>query len=252
MFRISIITVCLNAENTIRSTINSVLSQDYDNIQYIIIDGKSTDKTLNIINQFKDHVSIIVSENDNGLYDAINKGILLSDGDYVGILNADDVFKNNFVVSLIANTFKLNDNIMSLFADVEFVNKNNILKRKYSSKNWKPSLLRFGYMPAHPTFYCRRDLFDRYGLYRTDFRIAADYELLLRFYNLHKISFKYIPNALVVMNLGGISSSGYKSYLIITKEILKSCKLNHIYANFLFINLRFLFKIPQYLFFSKI
>jgi glycosyltransferase involved in cell wall biosynthesis len=246
MLRVSIITVCFNAAATIESTINSVLNQSYKNIQYIVIDGKSTDNTMDVVNKYTTNISKVVSKPDNGLYEAINKGIALSDGDVVGILNADDIFYDDSIIETIVKKFNENTTTMSLIGDIAFINTSNKITRHYSSKNWAPFFLRFGVMPPHPSFYCRRELFSKHGNYRTDFKIAADFELLLRFLLINKVNYKYINQIIVLMNPGGLSTKNWFSHQIITKEIRKACQLNGIYTNYVFISFRYFFKAIQY------
>lgn len=246
MLKVSIITVCFNAADTIESTIASVLNQSYKNIQYIIIDGKSTDNTMDVVNKFTNKISKVLSEVDNGLFEAINKGIALSDGDVVGILNADDIFYNDSIIETIVKKFNDNTPAMSLIGDVAFINNSKEITRHYSSKNWTPFFLRFGVMPPHPSFYCRRELFLKYGNYRTDFKIAADFELLLRFLLINKVNYKYINEIFVLMNPGGLSTKNWYSQQTITKEIKKACQLNDIYTNYVFISFRYVLKAIQF------
>ena len=246
MLKVSIITVCLNASKTIESTIASVLNQSYSNIQYIIIDGFSNDNSMNIINNYKNKISIIVSEPDNGLYDAINKGIAIANGDVVGILNADDIFFDNSTVENITKYFK-DENTMSVIGDIAFLNEQKQIIRNYSSKFWSPFLFRFGVMPPHPSFYCRRDLFVKYGNYRTNFKIAADFELLLRLLKINKIPYQYMHKIIVLMKPGGLSTKGWLSKITITKEIVKACNLNGIYTNYFLVSFRYLLKAFQFI-----
>jgi len=246
MLRVSVITVCYNAADTIESTITSVLNQSYSNIQYIIIDGNSTDDTMDIVNKYANKISKIVSESDKGLYDAINKGIALADGEVIGILNADDVFFDNSTIAKIMTHFEYDTNLKSVIGDIAFINNNKIL-RYYSSKYWSTLSFRFGIMPPHPSFYCRRDLFIKYGNYRTDFKIAADFELLLRFILIKKVNYKYINNIIVLMKPGGLSTKTLFSQVIITNELLNACKLNGFYTNRILISFRFFFKAFQFI-----
>jgi glycosyltransferase involved in cell wall biosynthesis len=246
--KFSIITVCYNSENTIRETIESLFSQNYKDIEYILVDGNSKDNTINIVNEYRNKFNIIISENDHGMYDALNKGILAASGDIIGILNSDDIYSNTKVLELLANEFNKNPNFDALIGDVAFKSNDKIL-RYYSSKNWNPSKFKFGMMPAHPSFYCKRELFYKYGLYDTRFKIAGDFELLLRFFLINKINYKYLPLQMVDMKLGGLSTSGFKSLYRINKEIKLAFKINSLKSNYIILSFRYFHKIFQYLFF---
>jgi glycosyltransferase involved in cell wall biosynthesis len=243
--KISIITVCYNSEKTIRKTIESVLSQKYQNIEYIVIDGASKDNTINIINEYKDRITNIISEKDNGIYDAINKGISISNGDFVGILNSDDIFHDNDTISCIADKFKINIDLESIIGDIVFVKPNGKFHRHYSALNWTPKKFSWGLMPPHPTFYCKRILFEKFGSYRNDFKIAADYELLIRFLLVNKISYEYIPKILVTMSLGGVSTKNLSSNIRINKEVLRACKLNNINTNIFKLYTKYFYKFKE-------
>jgi len=244
--KISIITVCYNAGKTIEKTIQSVLSQTYENIEYIIIDGMSKDNTLEIIKKYRHKISKLVSEKDQGMYDALNKGVSLATGDIVGILNADDVFASNNIVTEIGNSFK-NSDVDAIIADVAFINKGGNIIRSYSSKHWNPNKFVWGFMPPHPSFYCKRALFSRLGYYRSDFQIAADYELLIRFIYKSKIKYIYLPLLLVLMNVGGKSTNGIKSNIVINKEIKYACELNGLKTNYLKLYSKYFIKIFEFL-----
>lgn len=242
--KISIITVCYNSAATLEETIQSVATQTYKNIEYIVIDGNSKDDTVNIIKKHKAVITKWISEPDKGLYDAMNKGIAMATGDVVGVLHSDDFYHSTDAISIIANSF-LKSNIQCVFADLLFVHPNNINKvvRKFSSKNFKPTGFRFGNMPAHPTFFTYKTNFDRLGYYKTNYKICADYELLLRFLLVNKISYKYIPVNLLTMRTGGISTNSIKSKVLINKEFLKACNENQLKTNYIFLSLRYFSKI---------
>jgi glycosyltransferase involved in cell wall biosynthesis len=242
--KVSIITVTKDAEKTIKDCINSVNLQTYKNIEHIIIDGNSKDKTLSIINEIpQEKQCIILSESDLGIYDAINKGILKSSGDVIGLLHADDFFTSKFIVENMVSYFKTYQ-VDALFAKVTFVDKQDStkIKRIYSSKFFKPWAFRFGFSPAHPTFYVKKNIFQNHGMYRKDLAIAGDFEFMLRVLYLKKITFKYIDECWVTMRLGGISTSGVNSIIKNNREILKSCKLNSVYTNYVFIYSKYLYK----------
>ncbi len=245
---ITIITVCFNSEKKIKNTIESVINQEYKEIEYIIIDGGSTDNTLKIINNYSNFVSKLVSEEDLGIYDAINKGIHLAKGDVIGILNSDDVFYDNKILSRIANYFMLNENIDSVIGDIVFQNNNNEIIRRYSSKNWNPNKFKWGIMPPHPSFYCKRKYFNLLGVYLIHFKIASDYELMMRFLLVNKITYKYLPFNFVKMSMGGVSTKSIKNNILINKEVIQACRLNKIKTNKFKIYSKYLFKIFEFLY----
>jgi glycosyltransferase involved in cell wall biosynthesis len=245
--KVSIITVCYNADKTIERTISSVLAQRYQDIEYIVIDGASRDHTLQIIKKYEDRISNVVSEPDNGMYDALNKGIRLATGDIVGILNADDEFMHNDVISRIVDTFNKDKDCQAVIGDIIFLNYEGQVKRYYSAKRWSPSRFASGFMPPHPSFYCRREMFEKIGYYRTDFDIAADYELLIRFFKVNAVPYKYIPEVLVAMKMGGISTGGFRTTIKINKEIYRACRLNGVSTNYLRLYSKYLWKILEYI-----
>lgn len=248
--KISLITVTYNSAKTLPDTIQSVLSQSYSNIEYIIIDGASQDNTIDIVKEYEPLFNgqmHWISEKDDGLYDAINKGIAMATGDVVGILNSDDFFTSPTVIEEIANNFS--EEIDAVYGDVHFVNSTDLARpiRYYSSKIFRSSLMKLGFMPAHPTFYCRKSCYDKYGLYKTDFKIAADFDLLLRFIYVHHISLKYLPLDMVTMRVGGASTNGLKSHVCIMKEHLRSFKENGLKSNFFLLSLRYFYKLSEYI-----
>jgi glycosyltransferase involved in cell wall biosynthesis len=244
---VSIITVSNNSVRTITDTINSVLAQTYLHIEYIIIDGSSTDGTIELVNSYGKKISRFISEPDNGIYDAINKGIRIATGDIVGILNSDDFFYDNKVIEKVADAF-IADNIDAVFGDVQFVNPVRTTKvvRYYSSKHFKTSKFKFGYMPAHPSFYLKRKLFEKIGYYKTDYKIAADYELLIRFLFINRIKYKYLEMPFVSMRTGGVSNTSIRSNYILNKEIARACEENGIKTNFFFIYSKYFKKIFEF------
>jgi glycosyltransferase involved in cell wall biosynthesis len=229
--KISLITVSYNSAATIKDTIESVLSQDYKNIEYIIVDGNSKDHTLDIIKSYGNRIKWL-SEPDKGIYDAMNKGIKMATGDVIGILNSDDFYSSNEVVSKVARSFEV-ENTDAIFGDLVFVNPDNLNRvvRTYSSKGWHPGKFAWGFMPAHPTFYVRKEFYGLYGLYKTDYKIAADYELLIRFLYVHKLRYRYLPLSMVTMRKGGVSSNGIRSNVILNREIIRGCRENGIRTN---------------------
>lgn len=239
--KISIITVVYNNAHVIKSAIDSVLTQTYSNIEYIIIDGNSTDGTVDVITSYGNKISKFVSEPDNGIYDAMNKGLQLATGDVVGILNSDDMYINQDVIEKVVAVFEMHD-VESLFADLVYVRPTNLEKvvRYYDSSYFSPTKFAYGWMPAHPTFFVKRSIYEKYGYFKTDYKIAADYELLARFLGKHAISYFYLQLPIVKMRMGGVSTS-FRSIAINTLEQLRSCRENNIKTSFL----KVLCKYPQ-------
>lgn len=242
--KISIITATYNSAATIKDTLLSVNAQAYANIEHIIVDGGSKDNTLEIVREFGLKVTTIISEPDKGIYDAMNKGISVATGDVVGILNSDDFFTSDDIISVVANTFEEND-INALYGDVNFVNPENINKsvRYYSSKIFRPSLFRFGFMPAHPSYYMKRSCYKEYGLFSLDYKIASDYDLLIRYLYKYKIKYKYLQKDFVTMRTGGMSTENFNSRITLNKEIVRACKKYGIYTNMFLLSLKYFYKI---------
>ena len=241
--KISIITVCYNSVRTIEKTFKSVENQTYNNIEYIVVDGGSKDGTQELIKQHEEIVSKWVSAPDKGLYDAMNKGIAMATGDIIGILNSDDTFFIETVVENVANFHSANKNIDSSVGNIVQHNADGKVVRKYSAKNWNPEKLKIGFMPAHPAIFFKRDLFVQYGSYALDFKIGADYELITRFFLKENISWKYSGITTTAMLIGGVSSSGFESYKLITKEIAKALNRNNIEFSYTKVFLRGFWKL---------
>jgi len=205
--KVSIITVCYNSARTLQETIESVLTQSYQNIEYIIIDGNSTDETPAILAQYQNRIAHIVSEPDNGLYDAMNKGIALSTGEVIGILNSDDVLAHSGVIADLVNAFDFQTD--AICSDVHiFKDKKENVVRKYRCTRWKPWMFRIGHQPPHPGFFVRKTCYEKYGSFDLQFKRAADFELFLRFIGVHKINTKFLPYTSVLMRSGGSSQQG--------------------------------------------
>ena len=237
--KVSIITVSFNSAKTIADTIDSVLSQDFPEIEYIIVDGCSTDGTVDIIRQNENRISQWISEKDQGMYDAMNKGIAMATGDAIGILNSDDVYMNTHVVSDLMHLMQ-SQNTEVVFADLILVdssNQNRII-RYYDSGRFHPSKFKFGWMPAHPTVFVKRELYQRVGKFSNTYQIAADYEMLIRMLAIEKASYAYYPKPVVRMRLGGASTSGISRNWILNQEIIRACKENGIYTNLLMLLLK--------------
>jgi glycosyltransferase involved in cell wall biosynthesis len=243
---ISIITVCFNSASTLEATILSVKKQTYKKIEYIIIDGYSSDNTINIIKSHGDIVTKWVSEPDSGLYDAMNKGISLATGDIIGILNSDDIFFSNSTLEEVVS-FHLKYNIDASIGNIVQQNNDNKVLRFYSSKSWSPSKLKIGFMPPHPSIFFKRGVFQRFGIYNLGFKIGADYELITRMFLKNHISWKYSGITTTLMLVGGLSSSGYSSYNLITKEIQNALSINSVKFSSWKIYLRFIWKLVGFI-----
>lgn len=230
--KVSIITVVLNGAKTIRGTIESVINQTYNDIEYIIIDGQSTDGTMDIINEYSDKISKIISEQDHGLYAAINKGINHATGDVIGLIHADDFYLDNLVIQRVVDEF-VSKKVDSVFADLLYIKDDNIDKvlRYYSAKNFIPEKLTYGLMPPHPTFFVKKEIYEKYGGYEVDYKIAGDYEMFVRLLYINKISYAYINLPIIKMRVGGLSTGGLKSKIANNIEVVRAIRANGIKTN---------------------
>jgi len=224
--KISVITVCRNAEQTIGDTLRSVQSQTYSNIEHVVVDGASTDGTVDILTGYGADIRWI-SEPDEGIYDAMNKGITMATGDIIGFLNADDIYAHAGVIDRVKGIFS-DYAIDACFADLQFINDEKKVVRHYSSARFSPEQLRNGWMPAHPTLYVRNSFFDRVGGFRLDYKIAADYEWIIRVFVVQHAAWRYVPEVWVKMRMGGVSTRGMKSRWILNNEIVRACRENGI------------------------
>tara|TARA_R110002096_G_scaffold74051_2_gene175409 strand:- start:650 stop:1399 length:750 start_codon:yes stop_codon:yes gene_type:complete len=224
--KITIITVSFNSANTIEKTFQSVKNQTFKDIEYILIDGDSTDSTLKIANQYKEVITKIVSEPDKGLYDAMNKGIKLATGDVIGLINSDDLFCDPHALEKVVDVFTKNKNLDSVYADLFYVSQHdtNKIVRRWVTGKQKP--FKNGWHPAHPTFYIKKSVYEQYGLFDLSFKLAADFEIMLRFLDRYKISTKYLASPLVKMRLGGETNKSFKNIYYQNLECLKAFKKN--------------------------
>ena len=243
--KISIITVCYNSEETISDTIQSVLSQDYKDVEYIIVDGKSTDRTLEIIQSIKNRIKLI-SEKDRGIYDAMNKGINMASGDVIGILNADDVYKNSQVLTAVMDAFKANVSIV--YGDIEYVKYNDLSKvvRKWKAGVFRSGKFKWGWMPPHPGFFVKKSCYESFGLFNLNLSTSADYELMLRMLEVHHLSCNYIPKTITSMRVGGASNSSLKNRLIANRNDKKAWTIHPINPFWFTFILKPLRKLPQF------
>lgn len=223
--KVSIITICFNSSETIFETIKSVNNQSYNFIEHIFIDGGSKDNTLEIIKNSSKRASTVISEKDDGIYNAMNKGLQHAKGEIVGFLNSDDILFDKETVNNIVLEF--NSKTDCVYGDLIFVNSENKTVRKWKSRKFKSGLFRYSWTPAHPTFYCRKSIYDKLGCYREDFSIAADVDLMFRFLEIHKIKSSYMDQIIVKMKIGGVSTQSIDSTFILSKEVFNSFKTNN-------------------------
>lgn len=246
--KVSIVTVSYNSEKTIKDTIESVLWQDYPDIEYIIVDGGSTDSTINIIDEYQSKFVgrlSYISESDKGIYDAMNKGIMRTTGEIVGIINSDDFYSNSHVISRVVEEFSSNQ-IGALFGNLHFVCPDNLRKsvRAYSSKFCTPFWFRFGLIPAHPTFFVLGKYYKQFGLYDITFDISGDFDLMIRFLKVHRLKYKYLDYDMVTMRTGGASTKTLKTILFDNnRNVIRACRNNHIYTNIFMVSFRYIFKL---------
>jgi len=246
--KVSIITIVYNNRETIADAVESVLAQTYPDIEYIVVDGLSTDGTLDILQLYKGRISKLVSEKDNGLYDAINKGIKLATGDVIGFLHSDDIFYAPDSIAQVAETFQ-KYRTDSIYADLLYVQKADITKvvRNWVSGNYKLENFLLGWMPPHPTFYVKREIYERLGLYNTSFKSAADYELMLRYLYKHRISTTYLPEVLVRMRVGGKSNVTLQNRIRANQEDYQAWLINDLKPYFFTRYLKPLRKLFQFI-----
>jgi glycosyltransferase involved in cell wall biosynthesis len=245
--KVSLITVCYNSADTIEDTIRSVVSQNYPNLEYIIVDGGSKDATLEVINRYKEHITKLVSESDKGIYDAINKGIKLATGDIVGILNSDDSYTDESVIKDVINTFA-STGCDCCYADLQYVDRENqtIIKRNWVSGQYKQGMFYKGWMPPHPTFFIKKQYYDLYGDFNLTLKSAADYELMLRMLHFHKLKVSYIPRVLVKMRTGGKSNVTLLNRIKANREDKLAWQINGERPRFYTMLLKPLSKIGQF------
>lgn len=246
--KVSIITVVYNNVATICSAIESILSQTYLNKELIIIDGGSTDGTLEKVVAYGNQINVVISEPDNGIYDAMNKGLSLATGDVVAILNSDDLFSTSFVLENVIHKFK-HTKAEGVFGDLDYVHAHDVSKvfRRWISGNYKPGSFLKGWMPPHPTFFVKKTVYDKHGFFDTSFKIAGDYELMLRFIHLNNIELAYLPEVLVKMRTGGVSNSGVKNRVLGNLEDRRAWKVNGIKPHFYTLYFKPLRKVFQFM-----
>jgi glycosyltransferase len=245
--KITLITVTYNSEKYLSQCIESIQQQSYENIEHIVIDGNSTDNTVNIIKKYESKIAAWVSEPDKGMYDAINKGIKLATGDVIGILNSDDMLVSKDVIANIAKTF-VEQNVDSVYGDLEYVDKEdtNRVFRVWKGKTYSRNLFKMGWMPGHPTFYIKKSLIEQHGMYENHFFTAADYEFMARYLYKHKISSYYLPKMIVKMRMGGASNKNLHQRIRANRRDYLAMKVNSIPMPFMVSILKPLIKVHQF------
>lgn len=243
--RISVVTVVRNNALQIGDAIESVLSQDYADLEYIVVDGASTDGTIERIKGYP-RIHRWISEKDRGMYDALNKGIALASGELIGFLHSDDILSDSGAISRIAARFSAS-NADCVIGDVAFRNSAGRIYRHYSARGFRNWHFRLGMMPPHPGFYVRRELYERLGGYSTQWRIAGDFELLLRFLLKNGVSWAHLPSVIVTMRPGGLSTQGPGSNVLLNREILEICRMHGVTTNRFLVYSKYLWKIWQFL-----
>ncbi|MHC4754602.1 MAG: glycosyltransferase family 2 protein [Planctomycetota bacterium] len=245
--KVSIITVCLNSVNTIEDAIKSVFLQDHKDIEYIVVDGRSTDATLDILEKYRRQISRSISEPDNGIYDAMNKGLELATGEVIAFLNADDFYAGIHVLSSVMKEFE-NIQVDAVYGDLVYVDPNDInnIIRCWKPGEYKKGKFRLGWVPPHPTFFCRREIYLKYGGYLDSFKIAADFELMLRLMEKYNIKTEYLPEVIVKMRTGG-KANNIRGIIKGNMEIIKAFRLNQIHLSPLFFFVKPITKLRQLL-----
>lgn len=246
--KISIITVAFNAERTIASTLDSVAAQVHPYIEHIVVDGASTDGTLDVIKRQGSHVSRLISEPDKGIYDAMNKGLRVATGDVIGFLNADDVYPDAGVLARVSAAME-QGRLDALFGDTEFVSPERPDRplRRYRSERFRPDRIAWGWMPAHPALFLKRQVYERFGLFRTDYRIAGDFELVARIFHGDTLKYRHVPEVMVRMRTGGVSTGGWRNTILLNQEVLRACRENGIDTNLFKILSKYPWKLLEFL-----
>lgn len=252
IMKISIITATYNSGKTVGDTLKSVLAQTYHDYELLVVDGASKDNTLEVVKKmeplFEGRMRYI-SEPDKGIYDAMNKGIRMATGEVIGILNSDDFYTSDDALACIAWTLE-NEKVDAVYGDIHYVDDEDLKKcvRYYSSKPFRRWMMRLGFMPAHPSFYCRKEVYEKFGAFDAEnYRVAADFENLLRLIFVNKIKTHYINKDFVTMRTGGASNSGLESHKRIMHDHLKALKKNGVYSNIFLLGLRYLYKTGEML-----
>lgn len=247
--KISIITVVFNNAKTIHTAIESVLAQDYADIEYVIVDGKSTDGTLEVIHSYANRIQKIVSAPDLGIYDAMNKGISLCTGEVIGILNSDDVYASNQVISTVMNAFKTDQNLDIVYGNLEYVTYQDVNKvvRVWNSAPYYANFFEDGHVPPHPSLFIKKAVYNQVEPFNLNFKLAADYEFMLRLFKKFQFNHLFINALFVKMRLGGATNASFKNILDGNKEIMKAWRINHLRLPFFLMPKRMIKRLSQFI-----
>jgi glycosyltransferase involved in cell wall biosynthesis len=252
--KISIITVCYNSKDTIEDTLKSIINQSiFDKVEYIIIDGNSSDNTLEIISKYRKYIDHLISEDDEGLYHAMNKGINLATGDIIGFLNSDDVFYDDTILETIYNSFKKRNELNGIYGNLVYVKNNNLFTiiRIWKSRQYFSHYFENAHVPPHPTLYLKKEIYKKYSGFNLAFKFAADYEFMLRIFKNEEIKTLYINKIFIRMRLGGLTSKNFINRFKQNIEIYNAWRINSLQPPFLFFPKRLLRKIVQFNFIQK-
>jgi glycosyltransferase involved in cell wall biosynthesis len=232
--KISVITVCYNSARTLERTLQSVAEQDWSDVEHIVIDGGSSDGSAKILETFRSRLAHVVSEPDHGIYDAMNKGLACAQGEIVCFLNSDDYYVNPQVLSVVAAKMQAQD-LDAFMGDVGFFHERfpQRLVRRYRSDRFTPERLAWGWIPAHPALFLRKRIIQRVGRFKIDYRIAGDFEFIVRAFHGHALRYEHVPEVLVHMQTGGASTGGWRSKLLLNREVLRACRENGLQTNML-------------------
>lgn len=250
--KVSVVTACYNSAATIADTIASVTSQSHREIEHIVVDGGSTDGTLELIAARRACIAKLIPGPDDGIYDALNKGVAASSGDIVGFLHADDVYADERVVEEVVRQFSA-QSLDAVYGNVAFVRGDDLgrIVRVYRSERFRPSRIGWGWMPAHPALFLARSVFEKFGRFKTDYAIAGDFEFVARTFPTPGFRYRYLPRILVKMRMGGISTKGWRSTITLNREVLRACRENGIRTNYLKILSKYPAKALEFLFSSR-
>jgi len=246
--KITVITVVYNAADTIEDTLQSVIKQDYQDIEHIVIDGGSTDGTMDVVNSYRKQLAVVVSEPDKGIYDAMNKGVEHASGDIIGTLNSDDWYADIGVLSRVAQSFNDDKDLDAVYGDIVYVTKDepHSLVRYWESRAYQHGLFEKGWMPPHPSLFVKKDCYSRYGKFDLDFKIQSDFDLTMRFMAVNKIKTQYLPGVMVKMRMGGVTNNRISNVIKGNYEAYRACKKNGLSVTPLFMVKKVLSRIPQF------